>query len=206
MTVTEVLTRRVSAAMLVPTPPLDPAEITELVRLAQEAPSAYNAQFTRYVAVTDPELKSALQEAAYGQAKIGAAGVVFVLLGDLQAGDAMIARLQAGAAAGAIPQERATRMEAMVRGAYADPAKAREEAIRSVGLSGMALMLAAEERGWATCPMIGFDRAKFSTILGLDARHEPLMVVVVGRPAEDNPPRKPRLSPADVLRFNADPF
>lgn len=206
MHVAQALTQRVSAFQLVPSAPLDRAEISELVRLAQEAPSAYNAQFTRYVAVTDADLKASLQAAANGQAKIGAAACVFVLLGDLRAGEALIARTRAAAEAGQIPAERAERMAAMVGAAYAQPERAREEAIRSVGLSGMALMLAAEERGWASCPMIGFDRAQFSEILRLDARYEPLMVVVVGRAAEGNPPRKPRLPPEAVLRFDADPF
>jgi nitroreductase len=204
--VAQALTQRVSAAHLEPSAPLDRAEITELVRLAQEAPSAYNAQFTRYVAVTDAGLKASLQAAASGQAKIGAAACVFVLLGDLRAGDAMIARTRAAAEAGQIPAERAERMAAMVGAAYANPERAREEATRSIGLSGMALMLAAEERGWASCPMIGFDRVQFSQILGLDARYEPLLVIVVGRAAEGNPPRKPRLPPEAVLRFDVEPF
>jgi putative NAD(P)H nitroreductase len=67
-------------------------------------------------------------------------------------------------------------------------------------------MLAAEERGWVTCPMIGFDPSAWSKILGLSERYTPLMNIVIGKAAAGNPPRKGRLGTADVLRFNKGDF
>jgi putative NAD(P)H nitroreductase len=70
----------------------------------------------------------------------------------------------------------------------------------------MALMLAAEERGWVTCPMIGFDPSAWSKILGLSERYTPLMNIVIGKALAGNPPRKARLGTNDVLRFNKGDF
>lgn len=206
MNVAEALTTRISAANLAPGAMIDEAEITELVRLAQEAPSSFNIQFTRFVAVTDPAIKAKLREAGLGQAKFTDAAVVFVLLGDLSAHEDFAARMRAAAAAGSVPQAVADYRVKAATQSYTPPARAREESARSVGLSAMALMLAAEERGWASCPMIGFDPTAFSTILSISERYVPLMVVAVGKPVAANPPRKPRLAPSEVLRFNGAGF
>ncbi len=206
MNVADALTARISINNFDAEATISEAEITELVRLAQQAPSSYNIQFTRFVAVTDSALKERLKAVAWGQPKVGAAAVVFVLTGNLKAHEAFADRTRAAGAAGHMPTDMADKLAGMAVSAYSNPAKAREESIRSVGMSGMALMLAAEERGWVSGPMIGFDPAAFSEILGLDANHPPLMLVVVGKPAPGNIGRKPRLAPADVLRFNGGNF
>jgi len=206
MNVAEALSARLSINNFDASATIDAAELTELVRLAQEAPSSFNIQFTRFVAVTDPEVKAKLKAAAWGQPKLADAAAVFVLVGDLKAHEAYAVRTRAAAAAGFIPTELAERLVGMASGFYNNPAMAREEAARSAGLSGMALMLAAEDRGWVTCPMIGFDAKAFGEILGLTEQYTALLTIVVGKPAAGNMPRKARLATADVLRFNAGNF
>ncbi|GDX78458.1 putative NAD(P)H nitroreductase YodC [Deltaproteobacteria bacterium] len=206
MNVAEALTTRISATNLADGATIDEAEVTELVRLAQEAPSSFNIQFTRFVAVTDPALKAQLREAGFNQAKFTDAAVVFVLLGDLKAHEDYAVRMRAAAAAGHVPQGVADYLVNLATQFYTPTAGAREESARSVGLSAMALMLAAEERGWASCPMISFNPAAFSEILGISERYVPLMVVVVGKGLAANPPRKQRLAASDVLRFNGAGF
>ncbi len=197
MTVREALEARVSMQQYVPAEiPL--AEVEELVRLAQEAPSSYNIQFTRFVAVSSPDAKRALRAAANDQPKVEAASVVFVLVGDLRAHEAYATRQRAAAAAGTISGELAERLAGGTQRAYGDARMARDECCRSVGLSGMALMLAAQERGWSSCPMIGFEPARVAAVLGLDDHQVPLMMVAVGRGAAEQR-RKPRLPVSDVL-------
>lgn len=60
---------------------LSEAEIKELVAYATEAPSAYNIQHWRFVAVTEPEAKVRLKSVAYNQQKVADAPVVFIILG-----------------------------------------------------------------------------------------------------------------------------
>ena len=59
-------------------------EIAELVEIANEAPTSFNQQNWRTVAVTSAEGKAKLQAAAYGQAKVGAAAATFIMVGDSQ--------------------------------------------------------------------------------------------------------------------------
>ncbi len=206
MNVADALRNRLSHASLDGVATMDLAEVHELVRLAQQAPSSFNIQFTRYIAVTDPELKTRLREVSINQAKITGAATVFVLLGDLEAHVPYAERMRGAAAAGHVPQATADYLVNAATQSYSVPARAREESARSVGLSGMALMLAAEERGWASCPMIGFDPNAYRTILGYDERYVALMVVAVGKPGAAAGARKPRLPVEAVLRVNGGGF
>jgi nitroreductase len=67
----------------------------------------------------------------------------------------------------------------------------------------MALMLAAEEKGLGSCPLIGFDPAGVAGVLGLSARYVPAMIITVGPLADGNMGRKHRLPVADLLRVNS---
>lgn len=58
------------------------ATLRTLIESAGRAPSAFNLQPWRWVAVRDETLKSRLQEAAYGQPQVGAAPVLLVLYTD----------------------------------------------------------------------------------------------------------------------------
>lgn len=197
----DALRARISTNNFDATATITAEQVAELVRLAQEAPSCFNIQFTRFVAATDPATKRAIMAAAFNQPKVAAAAAVFVLTGDLNAREAFVARTRAAAAAGTLPAEVAERIVASSAGC-ADRSRAREESLRSVGLSGMALMLAAQEAGFASCPMIGFDPAAISAVLGLDEDHPPLMMIVVGPAAAGEQARKPRLPPEQVLRIH----
>ena len=206
MNVSDALQTRISTNLFDTSATISDEEIATLVTLAQQAPSSFNIQFTRFIAVTDPELRTRLRAAAWGQPKVSEASVLFVLVGDLKAVDAFAERTRAAAAAGHMPADAAERVVGMAMGMYGDPNAAREEAARSAGLSGMSLMLAAQERGWVSGPMIGFDRAAFSSILGIGERYAPMMLVVVGKPAPGNIGRKNRLGTDAILRINSADF
>ncbi len=66
----------------------------------------------------------------------------------------------------------------------------RDEAIRNASLSAMLFMLAAKEKGWDTCPMIGFDADKVKEILDVPAQYEAVLMITIGK--EKTASRKPR--------------
>jgi nitroreductase len=204
--VSTALTHRISANNFDPSAEITADEVATLVALASQAPSSFNIQHTRFVAVTDRDLKAKLQGVSYNQPKVGAAAAAFVVLGDTRAHADYIERMKAAAALGQVPQQVADYVTEMAGTTYSNPAMARDEAIRSAGLSAMALMLAAEERGWVSCPMVGFDPAGVSALCGIPERYVPLMLVVVGKGLPGNGPRKPRLPVAELLRVNRGDF
>lgn len=198
MNVIEALEKRISANKFDNKASLTHEQITELVTLASHAPSSYNAQNARFVAVTTPEAKEALKGAAYGQQKIADAAVAFVVLGDLQAhlyAKELWSPFMSGEALDGIV--------ATISGVYANETAGKMEAFRSAGLYGMALMLAAEEKGYVSCPMGGFDAEAVKKALNISDRYHPSMIIVVGPSAEGNYPRKPRLSVDKVLSFES---
>ncbi|MCD6499351.1 MAG: nitroreductase family protein [Deltaproteobacteria bacterium] len=54
-----------------------------------------------------------------------------------------------------------------------------------LGMSVMNLMLAATEQGLVARPMAGFDSGAIRQAFGLDEQDEPMVVVAVGKPSED---------------------
>jgi nitroreductase len=182
---------------------LSDAEINELATLASEAPTSYNVQNYRFVAVSTPEAKEALKAASYGQQKIADASVAFVIFGDLKPVDNGIAAWKILLDSGNLPQGTFDYMKGAITQAYSDEQNSKNEAYRSAGLAGMTLMLAAEAKGLVSCPMGGFVPDQVNAALNVPARYFPAMIVVVGKALpEGNFPRKPRLGLDIVLAHN----
>lgn len=197
------LKSRISANMFDKTRQLTADEIRELVGYATEAPSAYNIQHWRFVAVTEPEAKARLKAVAYNQQKDEDAAVTFIVLGDLRGYELMPEILGKSVAAGLIDQKMADGWTAMANAGYSENEQLRrDEAIRSASLAAMNLMVAAEARGLVSGPMVGFDPAGVKKEFGIADRYLPVMLLTVGYPAPGNWPRKPRLAVDKVLAFN----
>ena len=62
---------------------IDDERIEELVRLATTAPTSFNLQNWRFVAVRTPERKARLRALAWDQAKVSEAAVTFIVCGQL---------------------------------------------------------------------------------------------------------------------------
>lgn len=66
----------------------------------------------------------------------------------------------------------------------------RDEVIRNASLSAMLFMLAAKDKGWDTCPMIGFDPDKVREILNIDEQYEIALMITIGKEkVSSRPPR-----------------
>ena len=198
----ETIKHRISANHFDATKTLSEAEIKELISYASEAPSSYNIQHWRFVAVTTPEEKARLKAVAYHQPKVADAAVTFIVLGDLQAYEKLSQIYQPLAAAGVMSQEQVDRTVGTATKIYSsNPQMARDEAIRGASLAAMTLMLAAAAKGLVSGPMIGFDPEAVKREFGIAARYVPVMLITVGYAAPGNHPRKPRLSVDTVLKF-----
>ncbi|MCJ2541495.1 nitroreductase family protein [Thermostichus vulcanus] len=196
------LKERISANKFDPNRSLSAAEIKELVAYATEAPSAYNIQHWRFVAVTEADAKERLKSVAYNQQKVADAPVVFIILGDLQGYEKMPQIVAQTVAAGILPAEQGESWVKMAQSAYLNnPTLARDEAIRSGAMAAMALMIAAQAKGLVSGPMIGFDPEGVKREFHIPDRYVPVMLLPVGYAAPGNWPRKPRLSVDEVLAF-----
>ena len=180
---------------------LTDAEIEELTRLATRAPTAYNLQNWRFVAVRTPDAKARLRDLAYAQAKVSDAAVTFIVCGLLPDHAAIPERLRPFVQAGYMPADTALGWQEGARAQYANPRTARDEAVRSASLGAATLIHAAEALGLASGPMVGFDAEGVVREFGLGPDEVPVMLVAVGRAAPGNWPQKPRRPLAEILEI-----
>ncbi|MER8926339.1 nitroreductase family protein [Mesorhizobium sp. M0859] len=159
--------RRMSANRFDASHALTDAEIEELARLATRAPSAYNLQNWRFIAVRTPEAKARLRSVAHGQVKVQEAAVTFIICGVLPDHAALDARLRPFVEAGFMPADMASGWQEGARAQYADPLAARDEAVRSATLGAATLIFAAEALGLVSGPMAGFDAEGVAREFGL---------------------------------------
>jgi nitroreductase len=198
--ITTLLEQRTSADQYDTSKSLSIAEIEELTRLATLAPTAFNYQNWKFIAVHSPAAKERLKAVAYGQQKIADAAVTFIVCGKLEAHKGLAHSIQPSVDAGIIPQEMADSWVAMAEsGLEGNPQRQRDEAIRSASLGAMTLMVAAQGAGLVSGPMIGFDPAGVAKEFNLSANDIPALLVAVGYPAAGNWPQKPRLPVKEIL-------
>lgn len=201
-TIVEVIKSRISANSYDTMRTLSDQEICDLVDLATHAPSAFNLQNWRFLAVRTPEAKARLLPLAYGQQKVVDAAVTFIVCGTLNPHQTLPSSLKPTLDAGIIDQAIYDMWVGAAQGMYQDNAQLqRDEAIRSGSLAAMTLMLAAKGQGLVSTPMIGFDAVAVADAFGLSSTEVPVMLVTVGYPGSANWPQKPRKAVHDVLAF-----
>lgn len=187
-----IIKERRSANKFVPGVELPAQELEEIFSLVKFAPSAFNLQHTHYVVVTDEEIKNSIYGAANHQYKIKTASAVIIVLGHMDAyQDA--AKINEGLLhLGVLTQEEYDREVNNVTGFYQGRGEAfmRDEAIRNASLSAQLFMLAAKDKGWDTCPMIGFDPEAIKEILQIPDRYVPVLMLAIGK--EDTSSQRPR--------------
>lgn len=163
--------------------PVSEAELSQLVEAAGRAPSAYNVQPWRWVAVRDENLKGQLQVAAYGQPQVGAAPVLLVLYTDTR--DALDTIEETFAST--LPADKAAGTKAQLNGTLGARSEVDREAwgAEQSYITLGYLLLIAESMGLGTSPMLGFDPAQVKSILGLPAYARVPALVAIGHPAEE---------------------
>lgn len=173
-------------------------DLAELIRLTKIAPSSFNMQNYRLLVVRDKELRAKIRAAAWDQAQVTDASVLFILCADLNAHleDPSLYWSHA-------PQEVQDMLGPMIKGFYEGKDQLiRDEGIRSSALAGMTLMLAAKEMGYDSCPMVGYDPAVVSDLIKLPENFALSFMLPVGKMAEGAWDRGERLSDEKVVAYD----
>jgi nitroreductase len=175
-------------------------EVDQLLELALLSPTSFNIQNWRFVVIKDPDVRAKLREAAWNQSQVTEASLLVVLCADLNAWDREPERYWQSA-----PNEVREKLVPMIRGFYKDNKELqRDEAMRSVGIAGQTLMLAAKAMGYDSGPMIGFDPNKVAEIINLPDDHVIGMLLVIGKaiqPARDRGGQLPKDEVVFVDKF-----
>lgn len=198
MNVSQAIQERRSIKAYDPSHRMTEAEIQQLLSLAMLSPTAFNIQHWRFVVVTDPVLRHQIRAVSWNQAQVTDASLLIILTADLKAWKKDPARYWVNA-----PQQVSDYLVKAIHDYYTDhPQAERDEGMRSCGMAAMALMLAAKEMGYDTCPMDGFDFDAVAKLINLPADHVPVMFVVVGKAPEEAKPRGGQLPMNEVVIYN----
>lgn len=185
LTVTEAAEARRSIRKYESTP-IPREALEEILRVTSLAPSPWNIQPWRFVVVEDAAMKSKLQEAAYGQAQVGAAPAVIVMYSDMTDALNTIEETVHPGMKGPAGDKAAADIRATFAG-FADADRAAWGNAESNIALGY-LLLTAQAHGYSTSPMLGFVPEKVKELLNLPADARIPAIVAIGIGAEDGFP------------------
>jgi len=173
------------------------AELKELMQEVVLSPSSFNLQHWTFIAVRNKDLKNKIQQSAWNQEQVGTCSILLVICGKLNAHEDA-PEIYKGTA-----KEIQDKILPMIKSFYSgNDQLQRDEAIRSASLAAMTLMLAAQNRGLATVPMIGFDPEAVSKLVNIKPNYLPVMLMPIGYKKDDPRPRDYRRPIDEVVKLN----
>lgn len=188
MEFTKLIDKRRSANNFIEGITMTEEDIRPILEDVKLAPSAFNLQHAEYIVVLNQELKEKVREAAYGQYKVHSASGVILVLGDKEAYKQTAHISQGMVDLGIITNCELDNLIDDNTKFYEERGEAfmKEDAIRNASLSAMLFMLAAKNRGWDTCPMIGFDQQQMRALFNVPATHEIVLMMTIGKEKESS--------------------
>lgn len=185
MNVSKAIENRRAIKAFDPSHRMSDAEVQQLFELAKLSPTAFNIQNWRFVVLKDPELRQQVRAAAWNQVQVTDASLLVVLTADLKSWEKEPRRYWRNAA-----QPVQDFMVSALDGYYRGKDQVqRDEAMRSCGMAAQTLMLAAQEMGYESCPMDGFDFDAVGQLINLPADHAIAMFVAIGKGTQAAHPR-----------------
>ncbi len=174
------------------------AEIRQLLEAAMQAPTAFNLQHWRFVTVIDPEVRKQIRAVAWDQAQVTDSSLLIVLCADKDAWKKDAALYWKDA-----PQPVQDFLVPAI-GQYYDGRDQvqRDECMRSCGMAGMTIMLAAKAMGYDSCPMDGFDFDAVAKIIKLPEDHVISFMIAVGKGTQPAWPKPGQLPYEEVVIQN----
>ncbi|MBT8428716.1 MAG: nitroreductase family protein [Gammaproteobacteria bacterium] len=198
MKVTEAVAKRRSVKWFDPQHQMPDDLFQRLMQHALLSPTAFNIQNWRFVRVTDTAQRRAIRAAAWDQAQVEEASELLVLCFDRKAWERDPERYWRLA-----PKEvRDFLVPAIARYYGGKPQIERDEGMRSCGLVAQNLMLVAQELGYDSCPMDGFDYARVGEIIALPDDHEIAFMLAIGKGVKEPWPRPGQLALDEVMVEN----
>lgn len=179
---------------------LTKSEEEKLLTATIQAPTSFNIQHWRFIIFRDPELRIKIRK-DYGndQAQITDASLLVLFTADTKAWQKNPGRYWINA-----PQEVADLLVNWM-GPFHTGREwlQRDEAQRSIGMAMQTLMLAAQELGYQSCPMIGFDVEKVAELINLPDDHVMGPMVAIGKGIKDPWPKAGQLSLDEIVFDNS---
>ena len=179
---------------------LSPEEEQKLFEAMIQAPTSFNIQHWRFVILRDPDLRAKIRtEFGNDQAQMTDASLLVLFTADMKAWQKNPERYWINA-----PKEVADLLVGWM-GPFHEGREwlQRDEAQRSIGMAMQTLMLAAQELGYQSCPMIGFDIEAVAKLIKLPADHVMGPMVAIGKGTKEAWPKPGQLSLEELIVENS---
>ena len=177
------------------------AEEQILLEATIQAPTSFNVQHWRFVVFRDPALRQRLREEfAGGQSQVTDASLLVLFTADVKAWKKEPERYWCNA-----PPDIADRVPRAI-GPFHEKLGdqfQRDEAHWSVGMAMQTLMIAAQNQGYQSCPMIGFDIEGVAKLINLPADHVMGPMVAVGKGTTEPWAKPGQLPLAEIVFENS---
>jgi len=170
-------------------------EIRTLMDLALQAPTAFNIQHWRFLVVKDLDQRRKIRALAWDQAQVTDSSVLIILCANLDAWKEQPEKYWVKA-----PQPVQDFLVPAIGQYYEGRGQVqRDECMRSCGIAGQTLMLAAKAMGYDSCPMDGFDFEKVGEIINLPENHVISFMIAIGKGTQPAWPKPGQLSYDEVV-------
>jgi nitroreductase len=170
-------------------------EVAKLMHAAMQSPTSFNMQNWRFVVVRNPELRRQVRAVANDQVQVTDASLLILLTADLTAWKKSPERYWRNAPA-PVAKLLVDWMQPFYEG---QDRLQRDEAMRSCGIAGQTIMLAAKDMGYDSCPMIGFDIEAVGKLIRLPEDHVIGFMITVGKAIEPAWPKPGQLELNEVV-------
>lgn len=198
----DLITKRRSASVFDPNGSISRTDIEKIIEAAEQAPSSYNLQHWHFLVIEEKTRRDVLKKIAFDQQKVADSAAVIVVLGNLAAHKTCDIILNDQVEKGYLPETELGQAQEIISSYYAIEKHQREEAIRGASLTAMIMLLAAENLGYGSCPMGGFDREQLREEYQIPNHLLPIFMIPVGPVLEDSRPQKMRHSVEKVTTYN----
>ena len=197
MTVREAVRARRSMRSFDPAVYIGRDEILALLDEAAQAPSALNLQPWSFILCMTPEDKARLRAVSFDQQKLSDASAVVVVLGRLALHEAVSEHPDQNC----FPPEDAAEWGRLASFAYdGHPERQAMEAFRSCSLFAMTFVLLAQDAGWQTAPVGGFEAEALCGEFRVPSTHIPVLLIAIGKEGTKKTLPRRRLAIAATLR------
>lgn len=171
------------------------AEERQLLDLVLQSPTAFNIQHWRFVVVRDGALRKRIRSLAWDQAQVTDASLLVILCGKLSAWADNPEQYWVNA-----PQPVQDFLVPAIKTYYTGNEQVqRDEVMRSCGIAGQTLMLAAKGMGYDSCPMDGFDFGEVGKVIQLPEDHVISFMVAIGKGTQAAWPKPGQLAYEEVV-------
>jgi nitroreductase len=197
---TDAVYRRRAVKHFDPNHKLTDHEEQALLSATIQAPTSFNIQHWRFIVLRDPALRARIRkEFGNDQAQMTDASLLILFTADVKAWQRKPERYWVNA-----PEEVAELLVGWM-GPFHEGREwlQRDEAQRSIGIAMQTLMLVAQDMGYQSCPMIGFDIEKVAELVNLPEDHVMGPMVAIGKGIKDPWPKPGQLPLEEIVFENS---